>query len=82
MILFCGSSDFYREACDSTGVDLGVRGVHVWILDFLGPASGCFQQDRSEVIFHVAGPGLDLDFVFTEKTLLVLCLTYICRTET
>jgi len=27
--------------------------------------------------FAVAGAGLDLDFVFTEKTLLVVCFTYI-----
>ena len=32
---------------------------------------------RSEVFFAIAGSGLDLDFVFAEKTLLVVCLAYI-----
>jgi len=48
-----------------------------WILDFLDPDAGCFQQDRTEVFFPEAGSGLDLDFVFTEKMSLVVCLTYI-----
>ena len=32
---------------------------------------------RNEVIVPVAGSRLDMDFVFTEKTLQVVCLTYI-----
>jgi len=47
-----------------------------WILDFLDPDSGCFQQDQGESFFPVAGSGLDLDFVFTEKTF-PACLTHI-----
>ena len=46
-----------------------------WILIFLDPGSGFFQQDQEWCFFSVAGSGLD--FVFTEKTLLVVCLTYI-----
>jgi len=48
-----------------------------WILDFWIRPPTASNRIRSEVIFPVAGSGLDLDFVFTEKTLLVLCLTYI-----
>ena len=32
---------------------------------------------RSEVFFPGTGSGLDLDFVFTKKTLLVVCLTFV-----
>jgi len=52
-----------------------------WILGFLDPDS-CLQQDRSVVFFAVAGAGLDLDFVFAEKTLLVLYLTYFNWSQT
>ena len=55
-----------RQRCAWTGF---------WIFWIQNPAA--FNKIRSEVIFPVAGSGLDLDFVFTEKTLLVLCLTYI-----
>jgi len=50
-----------------------------WILDFLGPnpTPVAYNRIRTEVFFPEAGSGLDLDFVFTEKTLLVVCLTYI-----
>jgi len=44
-----------------------------WILWNRTPAAS--NRIRSEVIFPVTGSGLD--FVFTEKTLLVLWLTYI-----
>jgi len=44
------------------------------------PTPAASNRIRSEVIFPVAGSWLD--FVFTEKTLLVLCLIYISRTQT
>jgi len=55
-----------------------------WILDFLDhtPTPVACNRIRTEVFFPEAGSGLDLDFVFTEKTLLVVCLTYIFRTQT
>jgi len=56
------------------------RGVHGWILDFLDPDSGCFQQDQEWG--YLSCSRILMDFVFTEKTLLVLCLTYISRTQT
>jgi len=44
-----------------------------WILDFLDRTPAASNRIRSEVFFPVAGSGLDLDFVFTEKNVSV-CL--------
>jgi len=41
-----------------------------WILIFLVRTPAASNGIRSEVFFPVAGSGFDLDFVFTEKTLL------------
>jgi len=46
-----------------------------WIFWIRAP--GASNRIRSEVFFHATGSRLDLDFVFTEKTFLVVCLTYI-----
>jgi len=46
-----------------------------WIFSNRTPAAS--NRIRSEVFFPAAGSGLDLDFVFTEKMLLVVCLSYI-----
>jgi len=46
-----------------------------WILDFWIRTPVASNSIRGEVFFPVAGSGLD--FVFTGKTLLVVCLTYI-----
>ena len=47
-----------------------ISGVHG--LDFLDPDSCCIQHVQSKVFVAVAGGGMD--FVFAEKTLLVVCL--------
>jgi len=46
-----------------------------WIFWTQTPAAS--NRMGIEVLFAVAGSGLDLDFVLAEKTLLVLCLTCI-----
>jgi len=48
-----------------------------WILDFLKLDSGYFHRDQEWGFLSVVESGLDLGFVFTEKTLLVVYLTYI-----
>jgi len=46
-----------------------------WIFWIRTPAA--YNRIKSEVFFAISGVGLDLDFVFGENTLLVVCLTYI-----
>jgi len=59
------------EKCDSTHLWCAWTGICTfWIRT---PPSS--NRIRSEIFIPVAGPGLD--FVFTEKTLLVVCWTYI-----
>ena len=45
-----------------------------WILDFLDPAPAASNKIGTKVLLPVAGSGLDLDFVFNEKMLLVIPL--------
>jgi len=46
-------------------------------LTFWNRTPAASNRIRSEVFFSVVGSGLDLDFVFTEKTLLVVYMSYI-----
>jgi len=46
----------------------------VWTLNFLDRTSAASSRIWSEVSFALVGSGLDLDFAFAEKPLLVVWL--------
>jgi len=48
-----------------------------WILDFWIRTPAASNRIKSEAFHAAAGVGLDLDFVFADKTLLFVCFTYI-----
>ena len=62
---------------ESERVTPTTSGVHGLDIGFFDPAPAFSNRIWSEIFFAVAGSGLDLDFAFAEKTLLVASLNYI-----